>query len=137
MIVNDVTSAVIKAVIRELKETLSFDVERTTKLRGEVQQLVERLNEAKRQLALARDELEQYQRRSNLRFFGIPESENENADALVIDVIHKNLNLPHRTVDDINRSHRVGVKKTDKHRPIIVKFVSYCRRAKFSEPNDC
>ncbi|KAJ8878385.1 hypothetical protein PR048_018962 [Dryococelus australis] len=61
----------------------------------------------------------------NLRFFGIPERENENADALVLGIIHKKKKK--KSIYCI--SHRVGVKKTDKHRPLTVKSVSYCRRA--------
>lgn len=70
------------------------------------------------------DELQQYQRRNAVRIFGIPERADENTDKLVVDLVKEKLNyaLP---ASAICRSHRVGPKRGDKARPIIVKFISY------------
>ncbi|KAJ8871127.1 hypothetical protein PR048_027431 [Dryococelus australis] len=128
VIMEAVTAAVSEAVIRELKGTVSFNLEETNKLREDLQKIEELLRETKRAHFLAQDELEKYQLRTNLRVFGIPESEKQDTDALILDVVQNKLQLLHVNISDIDRSHCVGVKKEGKPRPIIVKFTSYRRR---------
>ena len=75
------------------------------------------------------DAAEQYSRRNCLRIAGVPENQSENTDVYVIDftrAIDAEV-----TLDDIERSHRVG-KRRDSGRPrdIIVKFSSYRARRK-------
>lgn len=70
------------------------------------------------------DDLEQYTRRHNLRFLGIPEKPRENTDHVIIDFLKKEMNV---TIgeSDIDRSHRLGTFIEGKNRQIIVKFISY------------
>ncbi|KAJ8887749.1 hypothetical protein PR048_013967 [Dryococelus australis] len=112
VIVEAVTAAVSEAVIRELKETVSFNLEETNQLGEDLRKLEESLREAKREHFLAQDELEQYQQISNLRVFGIPESDKQHTDALVLDVVHYKLQLTHVNIS-------VGAKNEGKPRPII------------------
>ncbi|KAJ8885816.1 hypothetical protein PR048_012021 [Dryococelus australis] len=128
VIVEAVMAAVSEAVICELKEIVLFNQEETNKLREDLWKIEESLREAKHEHFFVQDELEQYQRRSNLRVLGIPESEIEDNDAIVFDVMHNKLQLPHVNISDIDRSHHVGAKNEGKPRPIIVKFTSYRRR---------
>lgn len=74
------------------------------------------------------DELEQYGRRVNLRFLGVPEANGENTDLLILDVVNKmKVNI---TINDIERSHRLGKPgASGRPRPIIVRFSSYRIRA--------
>lgn len=76
------------------------------------------------------DELEQYGRRNNLCFFGLPEQRNENTDNLIVSLIEEKMKINIK-LSDIERSHRVGRKSDDtkKSRPIIVRFCSYRIRA--------
>ena len=73
------------------------------------------------------DAVEQYSRRANLRFQGIPDSDGEDTDSLIITLINEQINVEPRVQNtDIERSHRVGP-KLDKQgrrrvRPIIVHF---------------
>ena len=70
------------------------------------------------------DRNEQYTGRSNLLFSGIPEDgPNEDTDQMILDVINKKMEMmpPLKTVD-IERSHRLGKKRDDRDRPIIVRF---------------
>ena len=74
------------------------------------------------------DAFEQYSRRANLRFQGIPDfGDGEDTDSIVINLINDHMQLkPHVQTSDIERSHRVGP-KLDKQgrrrvRPIIVRF---------------
>ena len=72
------------------------------------------------------DDLEQYTRRTNIRIYGIPESNVENADPREdTDIPPTNFVKEELGVDlkpeDISRSQRVG-KRSSKHRPIIVRL---------------
>ena len=78
------------------------------------------------ELDLKTDQLEMYSRRNCLRIFGLEEKEGENTDDMVLNVAKKiSVDL---SLNDIDRSHRVGRKFAGKNRPIIVKFVSYRKR---------
>lgn len=76
------------------------------------------------------DMLQQYTRRNNLRIYGIPEKQNENTDAIVINLLKEKLNID-LGIDRIERSHRIGNLKTGRH--IIVKFSSYRDRHRIFE----
>ena len=83
-----------------------------------------------RELADANDSLEQYKRRPNLRFEGIPEADHgEDTDAKVLDIANSLLGMkPPLELDDLERSHRLG-RRVDKDgrprtRAIIVRFQS-------------
>lgn len=81
------------------------------------------------------DDLEQYTRRNNLRFYGIPEKESENTDDTIRKIVGEKLGVKIDS-EDICRSHRLGPKKKNsttrddqlRPRPIIVKFVRYNTR---------
>lgn len=73
------------------------------------------------------DNLEQYTRRNNLRIYGIDEERGENTDKLIIESVNKILG-PIMSIDDVERSHRIGKFQGNKPRPIIVKFLSYRKR---------
>ena len=75
---------------------------------------------------------EQYSRRNCLRLFGYPEKPNENTDNIMIELANNTLKVD-LSLDDIERSHRVGPKKEPgekggKPRGIIIKFKSYRKR---------
>lgn len=90
--------------------------------------------ELKSELSAARDDiddLEQYSRRNSLTISGVPESDRESTDALVIDVAKAaGVDV---TVADIDRTHRFGKAKNNKPRQIIAKFVSYNKRQQVYE----
>lgn len=70
--------------------------------------------------------LEQYSRRNNLRFFGIPDEPDEDVERKVLDVITNKMNvkLPESAID---RCHRIGNRQNNRTKPrqVIVKFTSY------------
>lgn len=74
------------------------------------------------------DELEQYSRRNNLRIFGIEEKAGEDTDQSIINFVQQKLSLT-ISINEIDRSHRVGLSRNGKPRAILVKFVSYRCRA--------
>ena len=73
---------------------------------------------------------EVYNRRENLRFFGIPEPTGGTED--VHQVVHKFLKeeLELEITEDIEfqRAHRIGKKKTGETRPVIVRFLRFPER---------
>ena len=82
------------------------------------------------------DDLEQYSRRNCLVISGIPETENESTDDIILDLVNKQLNTS-LEAREIDRSHRVpgGPPRinADKPRNIIVKFTSYNARKRVFE----
>ena len=84
-------------------------------------------------MSVSNDEIEQYSRRNCLKFCGIPESNDEDCDQIILNVVNKLMltdGTRKLTPEDIDRTHRVGRPKrgaitTKGPRDIIVKFVSY------------
>ena len=74
--------------------------------------------------------LEQYSRRNCLRITGIPEKQNEDTNNIILRMADEKLQTP-LSVQDIDRSHRIGNPNTKGHRPIIVKFTNYSARSRF------
>lgn len=71
------------------------------------------------------DDIEQYSRRNNIRISGIPETDlRENTDNIVTDIVKNKIGIQ-ISRNDICRSHRVGRKRDDKPRQIIVKLVRH------------
>ena len=72
------------------------------------------------------NDAERYQRRWNLRLYGLPEQEGEDVKQRVMDTIALALgNLLHLHIDV---SHRLGRRTDDKVRPVITSFTSRATR---------
>ena len=98
--------------------------------------MMEKHNTMIQKVAFKTEQNEQYTRRENLRFFGIPEREKENTSELLVELAGSiGVDL---TTADISVSHRLGTPRKEKGRdssvhtprPIIAKFV---RREKRDE----
>lgn len=118
-IVQDAVNSLMKPILDQVSE-----------LKTQVAKLQETVGTLNIDVQDRTDELEQYQRRNNLRVFGIPEENGENTDELVIklfkdklevDVSEKCLDRTHR----VGKRHPPGQDGTVRPRPIIVRFVSY------------
>lgn len=71
---------------------------------------------------------DQYGRRNSLRMSGIPATELENTDRIVLDVARAiGVNLD---INEIDHSNRVRQQKDGKHRDMIIKFATYRARQK-------
>ncbi|KAK3922128.1 Protein unc-13-like protein C [Frankliniella fusca] len=120
--------ALIAAAVASAVDPLSAKLDKLQKiieLQSEVKLKNDEIERLKQEMNVKFDEREQYSRRNNLRIFGIPESENENTDQLVVDVAKKmGVQLSDSTID---RSHRIG-KQGPQPRPIIVKLTRYNTR---------
>lgn len=133
-IVEAVASHLKQRITQEVYETTNFETEtiKSNATAMEVNQgkLMKRID----QLEHVIDEQEQYSRRNCLLVHGLPESDNEDTDKLVINLFVDKLQAQINT-DDLDRTHRLGRKQQGaandtvrRPRPIIVKFLSYAKR---------
>ena len=87
-------------------------------LKSEIKGLKQQVNELER----SHDDLEQYGRRTNLRFHNVPMSETDATDSVVLDICNNKLKLsPPVSPGDIERSHTIGQIKQGKAQ-IICRF---------------
>ena len=96
-------------------------------LRGEVSSLNEKLNGFTEQV----DRQEQYSRRNCLLIHGITEGNQENTDDLALEIFREKLDIE-LTQRDLDRTHRIGKndKRSNRPRPVIVRFILYNDRKK-------
>ena len=75
------------------------------------------------------DEQEQYSRRNSIRIAGIKEEDKRPTSEIVLEIAQQNaIDI---SVNDIDRSHRVGERKAGAHRSLLVKFTSYRAKKAF------
>ena len=96
-------------------------------LRGEVSPLNEKLNAIAEQL----NRQEQYSRQNCLLIHGITEGNQENTDDLAPEIFREKFDTQ-LTQRDLDRTHRIGKndKRSNRPRPVIVKFIRYNDRKK-------
>ena len=96
--------------------------------------LPSQITELKAEYELKFDEIERYSRRPCLIMTGVKESQEESTDKIVLDIFLNNLGV-RLDLSEIDRSHKLGPKKTDQDgnvmsRPIIIKFINHRSRQK-------
>ena len=79
--------------------------------------LISQITELKAEYELKFDEVEQYSRRSCLIMTCVKESQEESTDNIVLDIFLNNLGV-RPDLSEIDRSHRLGPKKTDQDRNV-------------------
>ena len=120
---KDEIASVVKTAVAEAVDTQLKQVKEDNKrLLDENESLKVRVSE----LESIAEQSEQYSRRNSLRISNIPEGEEEETDAIVLEIADA-LNVDIRGYD-IDRSHRVGKPDTNKKRDILVKFATYRAR---------
>lgn len=127
LMISSITDGVNKGLNDRIKTLESENVT----LKETVAKLEERLEKVEDE----QDRAQQYSRRNCLRLSGIKETPTENTDQIILDVA-KAVDAT-ITLDDIERSHRLGPPRPSgingnrpKPRDIIVKLVSYRSRSK-------
>lgn len=124
---SSLASVLTALVAKQLEDSMNFNNNLVTSLEKKLAERDCEILFLKSQLEERTDQLEMYSRRNCLRIFGVKETESEDTDKLVIENVAKKISV-NLTLQDIDRSHRVGRQITGKNRPIIVKFVSYRKR---------
>ena len=125
----------IKNEIKELVKTIKqkdVKIERLEKRVKAQDQHIKSLQTRQTQLENDFDAHEQYSRRNSLKVAGVPETQYEDPEALVMSLFNETMGMgPSDEVikpDDLDRVHRVGKSKPGKTRQIIVKFATYRAR---------
>lgn len=123
-----IAEAVTKKVVETLQETMDFNGHKISELESQLAECKQENLRLHKELSCQLDDLQQYQRRNNIRIFGLEERAGEDTDQLVLKVasdIGADI-----TLADLDRTHRVGPKVpgNTRPRPIICKFVSYAKR---------
>ncbi|XP_048251677.1 uncharacterized protein LOC124128026 isoform X1 [Haliotis rufescens] len=116
-------------MLPQLKDNFAKLFESVAKelVEGRARDIVQEITHLRHELEINYDN-EQYSRRYSLRIRGLPESKDENTEALVMEVL-RDLHLD-LTASDIDRCYRVGKINMDRNRQVIVKFVNFLTRNK-------
>ena len=119
--VSELVGSIVEGVLQGLQSKVACLEKENTELKKRIGSL-----------ETALDNAEQYSRRNCLKITGVPETTEGSTDDYVCNLARAiDVDL---SVDDIDRSHRLGKPRTapeQKPRDIIVKFVSYRKRALF------
>ena len=107
----------------DLKKQLEEKDKKITVLENNVTVLSKTVDNLSHQL----DRQEQYSRRNCLLIHSIPEEKDEDTDNTVLKIIEDKVGEP-ISIEDLDRTHRLGPPQTNKKRPIIVKFSRYYKR---------
>ncbi|CAH2083328.1 unnamed protein product [Euphydryas editha] len=73
-------------------------------------------------LAKQQDHFEMRSRRKMLLVHGIPENKKEDTVSIVNQTFHDHLKIDKVSNDSLSRCYRIGIKKSDQPRPILLKF---------------
>lgn len=125
-VVEAISSQISKIVLNQLETFLQAHTDKINDLQKQVESKENEIRQLREEIETKCDDQEQYSRRNNIRVFGIPESDSECCDELVLNVCK--IVGSDTSLRDIDRCHRVGPKSPGKARPIIVKFTSYRAR---------
>ena len=120
-VIKKLQNAVCGPLQKEVGELRDLIKEREDKIRA----LEDKVHKLENRL----DDLEQYSRRNSLRISGVTESGSEDITDKVTSLFNDKMKLsPPVTPDMIDRVHRVGPKKEDRPRAILIKFATYRTR---------
>jgi len=122
-----------------LKRDISKMLHTTGELENSVSFLGDSLDEEKKKLKETDEEnkseisklklqllkYETYDRRENLRFYGIPENQQENTRETLNAFMEEKLDMEDPSSIEFQRVHRVGRKYPHKPRPILARFLRY------------
>ena len=130
--IQSIVDGAIKSAVSQINETLIKEVNIVKKENSELKKMVNTLEQKVMKLERDVDDGEQYSRRNSVRISGVGESSEEDTDRIILNIA-KDLEAD-ITLNDIDRSHRVGKSRNGRPRAIIVKFTSYrARRALYSK----
>lgn len=114
---REITEAVTKKVSESINEKLTALVEENNNLKTEIKTLKGKMKS-----------MEDYKRKNNVIFFGMKEEQN-NVSPIesITKLIEKNMNIQINP-QEINNAYRLGEKKDNKPRPILVTFTTNWRK---------
>ncbi|XP_078382436.1 uncharacterized protein LOC144665139 [Oculina patagonica] len=132
---NKVTT--LESSVKENAKTVNEMEAGVTALNADVEEIKAKADKTSNEVITLRQQqwyLETYQRRENLRFYGIPErlDEQENTREVLVNFMINELNLEDAPQIEFQRVHRVGRFDASQHNPrqIIARFLRYGDREK-------
>lgn len=130
LVVQAITDSVSAAVLAKIQTTIQHNANKVSELEKSLAAANEKILSLENQLIDRSDEIEQVQRRNNLRVFGVPEEPAESTTEVFLKIAREKLGV-NVSESDLDSSHRVGRKLPDakKPRPILIKLMSYRKRS--------
>ena len=119
---QEVVSRLVNALRSEIQESFKLELQG---LKSEIMEKDQKIKSLEDKV----EGLEMYGRRNGIRIYGIPETDSENTDDIVMGIVEEIEADIERSA--LGRSHRVGRKSADKPRAIIAKFVGHNDKVKF------
>ncbi|CAG4968981.1 unnamed protein product [Parnassius apollo] len=114
---REIAEAATKNVSESINEKLTALVEENKNLKTEVKILHVKIKQ-----------MEEHRRKNNIFVFGVKEEQhNESLVESTIKLLEKNMNI-HIDLHELNNAYRLGEKKDNKPRPILVTFTTNWRR---------
>ena len=136
---DEILKTVKEAIIATTKEVIDTMKEKIQCLEQKVEVLEEQISGLLLQNASVSSKAndnEQYSRRHNVRIVGFPEEKDENCIEKVIKFCEEKLNFPLASTD-VDRAHRVGRPKPNKHRAIIVRLQAHRHKIAILKNRKC
>lgn len=113
---REITEAVTKKVSESINEKLTTLVEENNNLKIEIKTLQDKI-----------ELMEDHKRKNNIIFFGMTEKQYESPIESITKLLEKCMNI-HINPQEINNAYRLGEKKDNKPRPILVTFTTNWRK---------
>ncbi|KAI4457876.1 l1 transposable element-related [Holotrichia oblita] len=122
--IASISSSISEVINTQMSKIVQVYETKISSLENEIKDLKSSNEKLKVECNEKTDRLEQYSRQNSVRIFGVKEVPTENIEEVVKEIIMRKLNI--NLADSyIEKCHRVGLKKTNSDRPVIVKFSSY------------
>ena len=121
----------LKKNISDLKEEIENKQTEINERKAENVKLKEEIESNNITMESKMNDIEQYSRKHNIRISGLPETGPETAEVTTLKVVQKmNEVLPDLDLQPEHKdiAHRMGKHKKDRHRQIIVKFISRMKK---------
>lgn len=106
------------------KDTVSKVAEELRNFRELIFGILSLLRKQIRECAKKVDDLETRNRRKALIVSGVPEKDKEDCSQLVLEMINKKMGINDLSKSSIKVCHRLGTANEQRHRPILVRFIS-------------
>ncbi|KAK3090419.1 hypothetical protein FSP39_011709 [Pinctada imbricata] len=116
-LINQTIQSAVHSAIAPLSTKVAQQEQQIAVLQSTNAELVERVADLENDV----EELEQYGRRTSLRFHNVAVPSDSNSDNVIVDLVNKKLGVK-ITHDDINRSHPVGKPNQSGRRQLICRF---------------
>ena len=111
------------AGLREANAEFVKELERKNTRITRLEEDLKEAKETERRTASRLNDMENYNRRNNIRVFGIEEKKGEDCEEVLLEMLRRKMNINLKN-EDLEAVHRVGGERTGGKRAIIARFVN-------------